>query len=112
MSAHEGLSARLNRKITLQQATLTADTVGGYVKSWNDMADIWAEVTPLRGQEALQGMQLQASQAVRFVIRWRSGVTAAMRISYNGRIYNIRAVINPQEKFEMLELLAEEGAGS
>lgn len=106
------LAARLRERVTLQQFSLAPDGAGGYAKSWQDVATLWAEVTPLSGREQLRAMTLEASVNHRIILRYRAGVTAGMRILMNERIFNIRAVINMQERESALELLAEEGVAT
>ena len=105
------LAARMRQRVTIQQATETADTAGGTTRSWSDVATVWAEVLPLGGGriERLFANQLQAEASHRITIRYRSGVTTAMRISYAGRVFNIRSVTNVNEAGVLLELLVEEG---
>ena len=45
-------------------------------------------------------------------MRYRSGVTPAMRLVFDERIFNIRTIHNIDEKNDMLELLVEEGVGN
>lgn len=43
-----------------------------------------------------------------FTIRYTNGITSKMRIKFGTRLFNIRAVVNIDEKNELLELTAEE----
>lgn len=105
------IGSRLRYRISLQALTSESDGSGGVIREWENVADLWANIEPLSSKEQLRGQQLQASCTHRFTIRYRSDVTAAQRILYNGRIFNIRGVLNPLHKGELIEILAEEGAG-
>lgn len=105
------LAARMRQRITIQQATETPDTAGGTVRSWGDVAVVWAEVLPLSGGriERLFAEQLQAEVTHRMMIRYRGGLDPAMRVLYAGRTFNIRSITNIAEANVMLELMVEEG---
>lgn len=106
------LASRLRQRITLQQAQETADGAGGSSRSWSDVATVWAELVPYRvsrGDERVLAEQLQAEVTHRVSLRYRSDVTVDMRISYAGRLFNIRSVTNVGEADVLLDLLVEEG---
>jgi SPP1 family predicted phage head-tail adaptor len=108
-----GLSVRLNKRITIQQAAEVADGAGGYVRSWTSVATVWAEMIVERsGGEQVFAEQVQAAARFRFTIRYRSGVTAAMRVLYGTRVFNIRQIINPEEANVLLVIEAEEGVAT
>ena len=46
----------------------------------------------MKGDEALRAAADQAQHAVRFQLRYRAGVTPAMRLTWAGRTYDIREV--------------------
>ena len=47
----------------------------------------------------------QSDITTRITIRYRAGVTSAMRVLHDGAEYNIREVINPRSGNESLELM-------
>ncbi len=112
MSAQKNASSRLRHRLTLQQETRTTDQAGGYTRGWQNVADLWAEITPLSGKEKLFAGQLQSEITHKIIVRYRSGVTAGMRFIYESRAFNIRYVSNVSEADEMLEILAQEGVGA
>lgn len=110
----EHLSSRLRHRVTLQEPALTTDNAGGYTRTWDDVADLWAEVSPLEAQsfsqERLQDLHLQSRVTHRVTLRYREGVTADMRLVFEERVLVIRAIVNARELGEALVILAEEGA--
>lgn len=102
------MASRLRSRITLQSASDMPDNGGGITRSWEDMDTVWAEILPLSGKETLRQLQLQSVVTHRITIRYRNDVNAAMRLATGGRVFVIRAVINPGERDEVLELLTEE----
>ncbi|MCB2081365.1 MAG: phage head closure protein [Hyphomicrobiales bacterium] len=104
------LASRMDKRVILQSPQETVDTGGGYSVTWQEVATLWAHMEVLgRGREAWQDAQLQDRQLFRFTLRYRDGVTTKQRLVYDSRTFNIRAVVNPDERGEMLELVAEEG---
>ncbi len=110
-------TTRLRHRLTLQQEIQTADGAGGYTRTWQDIADLWAEINPanaksLYGRERLYAGQLQSEISHKVTIRYRSGITTAMRLLFGNRAFNIRAISNIQESNETIELLVEEGVAA
>ena len=93
-------------------ATLTPDGGGGFILTWTDVATVWAAIEPLKGAERLHAQQLQSPVTHRVTMRYRAGVRPSMRLVFDARTLNIRAVIDPQERNRTLELLCEEGVGT
>jgi SPP1 family predicted phage head-tail adaptor len=102
----------LRHRVTLQQPAETPDGGGGFTLAWTDVATVWAAIEPLKGAERLHAQQLQSPVTHRVTMRYRSGVTPTMRLLFEARTLNIRAVIDPQERNRTLELLCEEGVGT
>jgi SPP1 family predicted phage head-tail adaptor len=98
---------------------MAPDGAGGYSRSWQNVAELWAEVEPLTGADArisslggkeiLQGGQLQSEVTHRVLIRYRAGVSAAQRLLFDNRAFNIRFVVNNGERQDTLMLLVQEG---
>jgi len=102
----------LRHRVSLQQSTLTADGGGGATLAWTTVATVWAAIQPLKGRERQRAEQIESPLTHRVTIRHRDGVTAAMRVLFGARVFNIRAVINPDERDRRLDLLCEEGVAT
>lgn len=105
-------AGKLRERITIQSETSTPDGGGGYTVGWNNVATVFAQVKPQRGKEALEAMQMRDTQLYDVVIRYRADVTPKHRISWGSRIFNIRAVMNKDERDRYLTLVCEEGVGT
>lgn len=109
-ASNNGKTLSLMRlRITLEQPQLTSDTGGGYTRTWQPFASAWAHIAPLRGQEEFAGLQLTGVVTHRITMRYITGVTSAMRVLYGARAFNIRAVMNPDERKEYLVMVCDEG---
>jgi SPP1 family predicted phage head-tail adaptor len=100
-------TSRLRYKMTLQSEVQTPDTAGGYTRSWQDIAELWAEITPLSGRERLVAMQLESNVTHRVLIRSRSGVSSGQRL-INETIVLYIIYVSSLQNGERLELMTEE----
>jgi len=101
-------AGELKQQVILQIRTRVPDTKGGTVETWTTHATVWAKITPSTGNEFLLNDQVQSRVTTVIEIRYRKKVTAAMRVNYGGRIFDIEAPIDPEEKHEKLLLMCSE----
>jgi len=102
-------AGKLRRRVTLQSVATSSNGVGGKTSAApTTVATVWASVEPLSGGELLRAQQMQSNLSHRVTIRHRSGVTPRMRVAYQGRRFEIAAVIDPEERHERLVLLCSE----
>ena len=85
-------SGKLDRKIIIQELTVTQDAHGEPVDTWADWADVWAEVRDLRGREYFQAQAAQSAIDTLFRIRHIDGLKHEMRISHDDVIYDIKGI--------------------
>lgn len=97
---------RLKHRVTLQ----TFEVIDGPYReeTWVDIGKIWAEIGSVSGKELIASGAELSSVSYKIIIRYRKDVTAKHRIKYDGKIYNIAAVL-PNNNRTMLTLLCEEG---
>jgi SPP1 family predicted phage head-tail adaptor len=97
---------KINRQIVIQGATtFSRDTFGAEISSWNNSATVWASVRTISGTEQLESGQIYASDGVIFTMRYRA-LTPSDRISYSGKIYNIRSIQNVDDANRELRVIA------
>ena len=105
-------SGQLRKRITLQAETTATDNAGGYALVWTDIMSAWAEISPSNGNKYFVAGHLESHITHHVTMRYQSGITTNMRMIYNSRIFNIRAVLNTDESNRWLELLVEEGSAT
>jgi len=82
----------------LQRPEYSQDPVSGEViTSWVDVNKVWAAVEPLSAREFIAAAAGQSAVTSRLVIRYRPGITSAMRIIHSGKVYNIQGVLADME---------------
>ena len=102
-------AGKLRRLVSIEQPIRTADASGEMVATWSVFAaNLYAEVTPLSGNEKLQAQQINASVTNKVTIRYLPGIDPAMRVVYGTRNLQIVNVQNVNERDREIELLVVE----
>jgi len=108
-------AGNLRHSIDIEETTKTTDNMGGFTTTWAAITDgsaVRASIWSLSASEQMNAMKLELEITHRIRIRYRTGVTADMRIKFNdpngARYFNIRSIIDPDQRHIMLEFLAEE----
>jgi len=96
---------KLNEKITIQTPPTAKDNGGELTGSWTNVCSPWAQLKPASSAETREeGSDVLVDTTV-FVIRYRSGITSKMRISYGSDYWQIVG-IQKKGRNEYLELTA------
>lgn len=100
---------KMRERVTLQQESSTTDGGGGYALGWTDVATVWAKMEPVGGREQIEADKLQGVLDYRVTIRYRSDVVPGMRLVWNSKNFNIRAVVCEEERERFLTLTCDTG---
>jgi SPP1 family predicted phage head-tail adaptor len=100
-------SGKLTDRITIQSFSSTRDSFGQPVETWADLVSLWAWVKYTNGQEFISaGQQAETQASMR--IRYRTDLTTSMRVSFNSKLFNIKAVL-PSSERDYVDLVVSEG---
>lgn len=99
----------LNKRVTFQRRVAGADTAGQPLETWELVATLWARIRPLSSRELVAANAAQSERTHEITIRYRTGMTAAMRAVCAGRVFDLGPPVNAGEKNEWLVLPATEG---
>lgn len=104
----------LRHRVSIQKRTQTQDSYGAQQAVWTDVLQVWAHIEPLSGRELFAAQAAQSETTHTIIVRynallWKPTEAARMRAVYNGRIFNITASANEDERNRMLTLSAQEG---
>ena len=96
---------KLDRRITLRTASVSADGFGQAVRTYSDLVKVWAKVeyrgVPKEGDET---ERLTSVNKVRFTIRYRSDVDATTKISWDSKTYEVEGVsLEGRERYLILD---------
>lgn len=98
--------------IAIEGVTRTADGGGGFTNAWSTSQSLYAHAVQTSGTEPYTQGQLSEKGAWKFTTRYVSGVTTANRINWGSKLFNIRSVINEDERGKYLVIVAEEGVAA
>jgi len=102
-------ASTLRHRVKLQEVVCSADTKGaGSTETWLEIAKVWASITPISALERVESNARQETITHEITMRYKSQLTSADRIVYGSRIFNIKQILNPDYRNEMLTMLVEE----
>ncbi len=91
-------AGKLRHHVMLQRTEYSQDPVSGDVTpSWVDVDKVWAAIEPLSAREFIAAAAGQSEVTSRVVIRYRPGITSAMRVLHRGKVYNIQGVLTDMD---------------
>lgn len=99
----------LNRRLLIQQPTRAPNGQGGFVKGWDDVLTVSAQMIPLRGQEAVAHNLLTSGQLWKVTIRFRRDLTTDWRLMLGDMPLNIRSCQDPDGRRQWLVMTCESG---
>ena len=98
----------LRHRVVIEQYAESTGDYGEAVRTWSTWRERWADIRPLNGREILLAQQVGALTSHEITLRHMDGLTAAMRINYNGRYFNIGSLRNEGERDRWLILQCTE----
>lgn len=98
----------MRHRVVLQQVVRTPDGGGGTAETWTTVAELWAAIRPISGDERLAADALAGQLTHEVWVRHRAAVTPAMRFLFGSRILDIRAVIDAEGRGYRLKCLCRE----
>ena len=85
---------RLRHRLTLEAASRANDGGGGTVCSWEALGELWGAVEAATGKEAVAADRVTGRAAYQIIIRYRDGVTPAMRFRRGTEAFDILAALD------------------
>lgn len=97
----------LNTRVSIQSPSVGQDAVGQPLSGWATLADVWADVRPGTGVEAVRAGAPVAIVRASIRIRRRAGITNGMRVLVGATAYEIEAVIPGGSRQEFADLVCK-----
>jgi SPP1 family predicted phage head-tail adaptor len=101
---------KMRQRITITQRATGRDSAGEQLHTWSTFWPCWAHIAAIARMaiEQPQGGALQNPTKFQITIRFHAGVVPAMRVEYQGRIFNIMNVDDVDGAGEEMILFCEE----
>jgi SPP1 family predicted phage head-tail adaptor len=97
----------LRERVTVQQATETRNRLGESISEWTTFAEVWASVNGVSAREYLLAGQQQIELSHRVRMRYLTGLTPKMRLSWRGRTLEIISILEHENR-SIHELICQE----
>jgi SPP1 family predicted phage head-tail adaptor len=97
----------LRERVTVQQATENRNRLGEAISEWATFAEVWANVQGVSAREYLLAGQQQIEISHRLKMRYLSGLTSKMRLSWRGRTLEIISILEHENR-SIHELICQE----
>lgn len=98
----------LRRRLLLEAAVATPDGLGGTTQVYETVAAVWAQLEWIAGGERWRRGRPEQVATHRVTLRWRAGVDAGQRLRDGDRLFDIRAVADPDGGRRRLVCLVQE----
>lgn len=99
-------AGQLCDRITIQRR-LPGGGLGQPSNTWEDVAQVWANIRFGSGAEAIRAGQVASKAQASIRIRWRTDIKADMRAVCAGVEYAIKAVLPDRLRREYVDLVCE-----
>lgn len=107
-------AGKLRHRVSVQENTPTTDGQGGNTYVWANVStfdNVAAEIVPASESEEQAGGKVKATVAHEVSMRYKAGITTAMRVLFRGRILAIKGVQNVAERGREMVLRCVEIVG-
>lgn len=106
-------ASQLRHRVTLTAVSRGRDSMGGVTETAGDAVTVWASVEPVSARESQEKGALSVRPTHRVIIRHRAGVSHRMRVTFDGRVFDVIEVQDAGLRNQFLTLLvAAQQAGA
>ena len=100
-------AGRLRERVTVQLAAESRNALGETVLAWSTYAERWASVEGVSAREALAAGQQDVTITHRVRMRYVSGMTQNMRISWRSRTLHVVSLLEYDNRTEHVAICEE-----
>jgi SPP1 family predicted phage head-tail adaptor len=97
----------LRERVTVQQASESRNRLGEAISDWATFDEVWASVNGVSAREYLLAGQQQVDISHRVKMRYLTGLTSKMRLSWRGRTLEIISILEHENR-SIHELICQE----
>ena len=100
---------QLRQRILFQQLSPGVDALGQPSTTWLNVCEVWADITALTGRELTVGRLERAESSTRIMIRYRAGLSTAMRVQQGATFYDITEISDLDGRKRFLQIMGKTG---
>ena len=104
-------AGRLKNRVTIQQQSTVQDSIGQPVNTWTTYATVWADIRNRSGVESIKAGELTSTVRASIRVRYKAGITAAMRVVHGSITYQIKSVLRDEQNKDYMDLVCEAYGG-
>ncbi|MDY8107767.1 phage head closure protein [Fulvimarina sp. 2208YS6-2-32] len=86
-------AGKLDRRIVIERETEMVDDAGRVARAWAPIATVRAELVTFTVEEEARAFGEASPADLVFKLRYLPGIRTADRVSYNGKAFNIRRIV-------------------
>jgi SPP1 family predicted phage head-tail adaptor len=102
-------TGKLRHHVEIHALTVVEDDIGNQTETWAKVAEAWAAIEPLKGDERWAAAYAQATTTHRVTMRPPGvAVHPSNRLVFNGRVFEIEVVLDIEERGRELQLMCVE----
>jgi len=103
-------AGRMRFFATIERSTETRTDTGAAVPAWSVVAtNVPCDLEPVNGREFFGATQIQAEVDTKITLRFFPGLDSKMRLTANGVIYDIRAILPDRTQRSHMVLMCKSG---
>ena len=104
----------LRKRIQLQRRSSAQDSYGQQLTTWSTILTTWARIESVSGAQLERARSIYNQTSHQVTVRWRQTfsdirVVGSYRITYAGRIFDVGASLNTDERNREVVLYCSEG---
>jgi SPP1 family predicted phage head-tail adaptor len=100
--------ADLSKRLAIEREVRTGDGGGGALVTWVHVAEVWAAIWPRTAGENFRMDRVAGTATHDVWMRHRDGVVPGQRLRYGEREFDIRGVLDVEERGRWLKCIVEE----
>lgn len=104
-------AGQLKNRVTIQQQSTVQDSIGQPVNTWTTYASVWADIRHNSGLEEIKSGEVTSTIRASVRVRYKAGITAAMRVVHGSITYQIKAVLRDEHNKDYMDLTCEAYSG-
>ncbi|MEQ1717274.1 MAG: phage head closure protein [Hyphomicrobium sp.] len=98
----------LDKRVAIEREVRVSDGGGGATVTWAHVAEVWAAIWPRSASESFTQDRVAGTATHDVWMRYRKGVVPGMRLRLDARWFDIRGVIDADERRRWLKCIVEE----